>query len=81
MLFSVKITNMRKMNVEELDIIVTIVHHRVFADDITTTPIDYCRTNVVHPVTRVNLMSGKEYGELSNTPNYCGPSSEAYWSA
>ena len=29
-----KITNMRKMNVEELDIIVTIVHHRVFADDI-----------------------------------------------
>jgi hypothetical protein len=40
---------------------------------------DY-NTNVVHMVTRVNLMSGKEYQEPSNTPGYCSPASEAYWS-
>lgn len=31
-------------------------------------------------VKRVNLMSGKAYYESVNTPNYCSPSSEAYWS-
>lgn len=31
-------------------------------------------------VKRVNLMSGKEYYESVNTPNYCSPASEAYWS-
>ncbi len=32
-------------------------------------------------VTRVNLQSGKEYQEELDTPNYCSPASEAYWSA
>jgi hypothetical protein len=32
------------------------------------------------PVTRVNLMSGKEFQEARGTPNYCSPASEAYWS-
>ena len=40
---------------------------------------DY-NTKIVHMVTRTNLMSGKEYQEPSNTPGYCSPSSEAYWS-
>ena len=31
-------------------------------------------------VTRVNMMSGLEYKERFDTPNYCSPSSEAYWS-
>lgn len=31
-------------------------------------------------VIRVNLLSGKEYMESVNTPSYCSPSSEAYWS-
>ena len=31
-------------------------------------------------VTRVNIMSGKEYKERYDTPNYCSPSSESYWS-
>lgn len=31
-------------------------------------------------VKKVNLMSGKEYYESVNTPNYCSPASEAYWS-
>ena len=35
--------------------------------------------NIEKQVTRVNLMSGKEYQESVNTPNYCSPASEAYW--
>lgn len=31
-------------------------------------------------VKRVNLMSGQEYMEAEDTPNYCSPASEAYWS-
>jgi len=31
-------------------------------------------------VKRVNLMSGKEYQERYDTPYYCSPSSESYWS-
>ena len=31
-------------------------------------------------VTRVNMMSGLEYKERFDTPNYCSPSSESYWS-
>ena len=31
-------------------------------------------------VTRTNLMSGREYQEDVNTPNFCSPSSESYWS-
>lgn len=32
-------------------------------------------------VTRRNLMSGRQYQERADTPNYCSPASEAYWSA
>lgn len=42
--------------------------------------IDDYNNNIVHMVERVNLMSGKKYMEPSNTPNYCSPASEAYWS-
>jgi hypothetical protein len=31
-------------------------------------------------VTRTNLMGGAEYQERYDTPRYCSPSSEAYWS-
>jgi hypothetical protein len=31
-------------------------------------------------VTRTNLMGGGEYQERYDTPRYCSPSSEAYWS-
>ena len=34
----------------------------------------------VKMVKRINMMSGKEYWEAENTPNYCSPASEAYWS-
>ena len=32
-------------------------------------------------VERVNLMTGKTYMERADTPYYCSPSSESYWSA
>lgn len=31
-------------------------------------------------VTRKNMMSGREYQERYDTPRFCSPSSEAYWS-
>lgn len=41
---------------------------------------DYYRKNIEKFVTRKNMMSGKEYTESVNTPNYMSPASEAYWS-
>lgn len=41
---------------------------------------DHYRNRVVRMVERTNLMSGKKFMEPSNTPGYCSPSSEAYWS-
>ena len=32
-------------------------------------------------VTRKNMMSGKEFQERYDTPYFCSPSSETYWSA
>lgn len=31
-------------------------------------------------VTRVNMMSGKEFVERYDTPRYCSPAFESYWS-
>lgn len=31
-------------------------------------------------VTRKNMMSGKEFQERYDTPYFCSPSSESYWS-
>ena len=31
-------------------------------------------------VERINLMTGKPYMEAEDTPRYCSPASEAYWS-
>jgi hypothetical protein len=31
-------------------------------------------------VTRTNLMGGAEYQERYDTPRFCSPSSESYWS-
>jgi len=32
-------------------------------------------------VTRKNLLSGQEFTERYDTPSFCSPSSESYWSA
>jgi hypothetical protein len=42
--------------------------------------LDHYRNRVIRMVTKTNLLSGKEYQEASNTPGFCSPSSEAYWS-
>src|SRR5262245_2682813 len=42
--------------------------------------VDHYRTRVVRKVERTNLISGQKYLEDSNTPGYCSPASEAYWS-
>jgi hypothetical protein len=39
------------------------------------------RMFIEQKVERVNLMSGKTYWESVNTPYYCSPSSETYWSS
>jgi hypothetical protein len=31
-------------------------------------------------VTKTNLMGGQKFTERYDTPNYCSPSSESYWS-
>jgi hypothetical protein len=38
---------------------------------------EFGRTNMV---TRRNAMSGKEFQEAEDTPYFCSPSSETYWS-
>ena len=38
------------------------------------------RENIEMYVERKNLMSGKVFKEARNTPNYCSPASESYWS-
>lgn len=36
---------------------------------------------MVEPMVEVtNMMTGEKYKESINTPNYCSPSSESYWS-
>lgn len=41
---------------------------------------EYYNNSVVKMVERVNLMSGKKFWEKSNTPCYCSPACESYWS-
>ena len=38
------------------------------------------KSSVVKMVEKVNMMSGLKYWEASNTPSYCSPASESYWS-
>lgn len=46
---------------------------------------DYARAGLIPKlfetyVTRTNMMGGKEFKERYDTPYYCSPSSETYWS-
>lgn len=36
--------------------------------------------NIEKTVEKINMMTGLPYMESVNTPNYCSPSSESYWS-
>ena len=41
---------------------------------------EYYAKHIERFVKRKNMMSGEEYTESVNTPNYMSPASEAYWS-
>ena len=41
----------------------------------------YNSYNGARLVTRKNFMTGKEFQERADTPYYCSPSSETYWSS
>lgn len=49
-------------------------------EDLAVAELTTYRTLIEKMVKRVNLMSGKEFWESVNTPYYCSPSSETYWS-
>ena len=48
----------------------------------TVDELDVVNTQTYKPrqVTRKNLMSGQEFQEDVNTPYFCSPASESYWS-
>lgn len=50
------------------------------ADEIAVADSDYYHDHIEAIVPRKNLMSGKTFFERINTPHYCSPSSETYWS-
>jgi hypothetical protein len=43
--------------------------------------VEHYNANVVHMVERTNLLSGEKFMEPSNTPGFCSPSTETYWSS
>lgn len=49
-------------------------------EDLAVAELGFYRKNIEKMVERVNLMSGKKFIESVNTPYYCSPSSETYWS-
>lgn len=50
-------------------------------DEYAVATVEAYNSHVVKMVKRVNRLTGKEYEEPSNTPGYCSPSSESYWSS
>ncbi len=50
------------------------------ADQLAVAEADYYHDHIEAIVQRTNLMSGKPFFERINTPHYCSPSSETYWS-
>lgn len=49
-------------------------------EDLAVAELSYYKANIEKMVERVNLMSGNKFMESVNTPYYCSPSSETYWS-
>jgi hypothetical protein len=43
-------------------------------------PADTFYAEIEQQVERTNIMTGETFMESINTPSYCSPSSEAYWS-
>lgn len=49
-------------------------------EDLAIAESKHYNQNIARMVERTNLMSGQKYMESINTPSYCSPASEAYWS-
>jgi hypothetical protein len=49
-------------------------------EDLAVQDLQAYRMFIEQTVERVNLMTGKTFRESVNTPYYCSPSSETYWS-
>lgn len=49
-------------------------------EELLVQSLDAYRMFIEKKVKRINLMSGQEFWESVNTPYYCSPSSETYWS-
>lgn len=56
------------------------LHDGATKEDYAIEEVSVFRSSIEKKVERRNLLSGKTYMEAVNTPNYCSPSSEAYWS-
>ena len=41
---------------------------------------EYFHSKIEKQVKKKNMMNGEEFFETANTPYYCSPSSETYWS-
>lgn len=50
------------------------------AEDLAVAESDYFHSYIEQIVQRSNIMNGKAIFERINTPYYCSPSSETYWS-
>lgn len=53
---------------------------KVVREDMSIASVWDFYSNIEKQVERTNLLSGKKYMESVNTPSYCSPSSESYWS-
>lgn len=53
---------------------------KIKAADYLIAEVNEFYNNIEKKVVRVNLMTGKEYLEAVNTPSFCSPAYEAYWS-
>lgn len=49
-------------------------------EDLAIAEVSHFHSKIEKQVVRKNLLSGKEFVEPINTPNYCSPASESYWS-
>lgn len=53
---------------------------RVFTEQWKVIPSAEYNARPIKMVERINLMSGLPYMEAEDTPNFCSPASETYWS-
>jgi len=53
---------------------------RMYTEQWKVMPLAEYNAIPVKMVERINMMSGLPYMEAEDTPNYCSPASETYWS-